>query len=90
MAAFKIHSFDFHRALSLELPLPLGPTAPPVVALFQVGEMSLEIQLPNTAVVTAGDVAESLYVVVSGTLTRETAAGQPVVRSAARLAHTRP
>ncbi|GAQ87724.1 K+-channel ERG and related proteins [Klebsormidium nitens] len=43
-----------------------------------VGEMSLEIQLPNTAVVTAGDVAESLYVVVRGTLTRETAAGQPV------------
>jgi hypothetical protein len=42
----------------------------------QVGEMDLEIQLPNTAVVMSGDVAENLYLVVSGSLTRESPQGE--------------
>jgi hypothetical protein len=42
----------------------------------QVGEMDLEIQLPNTAVVMSGDVAENLYLVVSGSLTRESPPGE--------------
>eukprot|EP00850_Spirogloea_muscicola_P018533 SM000171S03222 [mRNA] locus=s171:55543:61227:- [translate_table: standard] len=61
--------------LEMQLHQELGTFLEQFPRHLQVSEMKLETVMPNTVVVTEGDVAAHLYIVVSGTLVRDFCSG---------------
>eukprot|EP00850_Spirogloea_muscicola_P002125 SM000008S22214 [mRNA] locus=s8:389602:395422:- [translate_table: standard] len=65
--------------LEMQLHQELGMFLEQFPRHLQVSEMKLETVMPNTVVVTEGDVATHLYIVVSGTLVRDFCSGSNMV-----------